>query len=179
MVHHEIRVLLDETKLVAVQSLGDGSHEFVDVAIRCRELGNPNRFALASVVNLLDVVQEEVRTVITSRSVPMGSAEVNLALAAARVKELVKPVDTHARIFAAGNGRRADLDPASILVHELLVTVRSILGRHVGLTRDIRLVEAEETVGSRGNSSFGLLIPVVRVVRRGRPEHRVVSNLGL
>lgn len=162
--NHEVRVAGKAVN--AIKAADDVGHEAVLVIVRAKrsELGQVNGLAATDLLGTINVGEEGVG--ISSLGVPVDVAAVNGATTldvVASVVEVSEPVKALTRVATVGDGRCADLSATSILVHPAVVGSSSLLRGHVGLGGMVRLVEAEENLGTRGKALLDIGIPVASV----------------
>lgn len=177
---HEIRVASDSRLAVEVgNSIGDetvGGSLVGDTTGISGEskLGDPDlgeRVGAGSVDSLLDESLELVDVV----SIPVNSDTGELARRALG-HERTQPAQT---LAVGGGGRHGggdELGLAGVRGDVVLVVAGSVGGRHVGLRRDIRLVETQDVLATAGQSSLNGSDPATEVP--GTPEHRDVVDTG-
>jgi len=141
----ECKVFLDKVRTIHESS--NLAHEVKDLIPRAlsttrevlaSELGDPDRF-VEGFVHVGYVVNEVLRV----STVPVESDSINLATTTA-VQEVLDPLLAR---WSIGAGRGNE-EIALILerVEVLAPEIRTMLRRHVGLTRLVRLVEAQSAV---------------------------------
>lgn len=169
----EVRVPLDEAVgrvvvegiLHLLEERGDGGV----VRTGGGELGDPDGLVGATGLMDLGYIVEEVAA--ARGRVPMSGAEAELALAVAGADPLLQPAHALAIGPAVGDSGGAEADRAGMGGQVLDVSRSGSGGVHVGLTRVVGLVEAEEVLGTVADGSLGVGVPGRDEVRPVAPKH--------
>lgn len=144
------------------------------------ELGQPDRLVTASLVGLVEVVKEGLT--VLNLGVPVNVAEVVVTLFIKGVTsgdESLQPLETLTRVAAVGDARGTDESLLGILVEELDVGRSSPASIHVGLATIVRLVEAEDGLGTVVKRLLNVLGEARSVGLGVIPEHGDIVELGV
>lgn len=105
--------------------------------------------------------------------VPVHGLKVDGALSAIAV-ELRQPGQS-----SVGDRRSTNLNLACVRLHPLHIACSGICGRDVGLSVQVRLIEAQDVRRSVCDGGLHSLIPGVGEARPETPEHRDVLQIGV